>query len=108
MNRVIFKNLGIIKFKDAWSIQESLLKSIIDIKKEKRNNPKIKKKTKSYLLFCEHPDVYTLGKSGNKNNLLLNDEGLKKKGIELDRKVLSELAVNEPDAFKLLVDKVKN
>ncbi len=82
MNRVIFKNLGIIKFKDAWSIQESLLKSIIDIKKEKRNNPKIKKTTKSYLLFCEHPDVYTLGKSGNKNNLLLNDEGLKKKGIE--------------------------
>ena len=35
-------------------------------------------------------------------------DGLKKKGIELDRKVLSELAVNEPDAFKLLVDKVKN
>ena len=34
--------------------------------------------------------------------------GLKKNGIELDRKVLSELAVNEPDAFKLLVDKVKN
>ena len=34
--------------------------------------------------------------------------GLKKKGIDLDRKVLSELAVNEPDAFKLLVDKVKN
>ena len=34
--------------------------------------------------------------------------GLKKKGIELDRKVLSELAVNEPDVFKLLVDKVKN
>ena len=34
--------------------------------------------------------------------------GLKKKGIELDRKVLSELAVNEPNAFKLLVDKVKN
>ena len=34
--------------------------------------------------------------------------GLKKKGIELDRKVLSELAVNEPEAFKLLVDKVKN
>jgi large subunit ribosomal protein L20 len=34
--------------------------------------------------------------------------GLKKKGIELDRKVLSELAVSEPDTFKLLVDKVKN
>ena len=82
MNSVIFKNLGIIKFKDAWALQESLLKSIIDIKRETRNNPKIKKKTKNYLLFCEHPDVYTLGKSGNKDNLLLNDEGLKKKGIE--------------------------
>ena len=46
MNRVIFKNLGIIKFKDAWELQESLLKSIIEIKKENRNNPKNKKKNK--------------------------------------------------------------
>ena len=55
MNRVIFKNLGIIKFKDAWSIQESLLKSIIDIKKEKRNNPKIKKKQKVICCFVSTP-----------------------------------------------------
>ena len=82
MNRVIFKNLGIIKFKDAWELQESLLKSIIDVKRENRNNPENKKKTKNYLLFCEHPDVYTLGKSGNKDNLLLNDELLKKEGID--------------------------
>jgi len=82
MNRVIFKNLGIIKFKEAWELQESLLKSIIETKKENRNNPENKKKTKSYLLFCEHPDVYTLGKSGNKDNLLLNSESLKKEGID--------------------------
>ena len=82
MNRVIFKNLGIIKFKDAWELQESLLKSIIDVKRENRNNPENKKKTNNYLLFCEHPDVYTLGKSGNKDNLLLNDELLKKEGID--------------------------
>ena len=82
MNRVIFKNLGIIKFKDAWELQESPLKSIIDVKKENRSGEKIKKKTKSYLLFCEHPDVYTLGKSGNKNNLLLNETVLKKEGID--------------------------
>ena len=82
MNRVIFKNLGIIKFEDAWRVQEDLLKSIIDLKRLKRNDPKIEKKTKSYLLFCEHPDVYTLGKSGDKNNLLLNEEVLKKEGID--------------------------
>jgi len=82
MNRVIFKNLGIIKFKDAWSLQESLLKSIIDVKRENRNNPKNKKNTKSYLLFCEHPDVYTLGKSGNKDNLLLDEKSLKNEGID--------------------------
>ncbi len=82
MNRVVFKNLGIIRFEEAWRIQESLLKSIIDLKKANRNSPKNKKKTKSYLLFCEHPDVYTLGKSGNKDNLLLNKEGLERSGIE--------------------------
>ena len=82
MNRVIFKNLGIIKFKDAWELQEALLKSIIDVKKENRNSPKKTTKTKNYLLFCEHPDVYTLGKSGNKDNLLLNDARLKKEGID--------------------------
>ena len=82
MNRVIFKNLGIIKFEDAWRIQEELLNSIIDLKKLKRNDPSVTKKTKSYLLFCEHPDVYTLGKSGDKNNLLLNEEVLKKEGID--------------------------
>ena len=43
---------------------------------------------------------------GMKYSTFIN--GLKKKGIELDRKVLSEIAVNEPDTFKLLVDKVKN
>ena len=82
MNSVIFKNLGIIKFEDAWKIQEELLNSIINLKKLKRNDPSVTKKTKNYLLFCEHPDVYTLGKSGDKNNLLLDEEVLKKEGID--------------------------
>ena len=81
MNSVIFKNLGIIKFKEAWDLQESLLNSIIDVKKKNRVNKK-QKQTKNYLLFCEHPDVYTLGKSGNQKNLLLNDSDLKKNGID--------------------------
>ena len=81
MNSVIFKNLGIIDFKEAWGLQESLLNSIIDVKKQNRVGKK-KQQTKNYLLFCEHPDVYTLGKSGDKKNLLLSDESLKKKGID--------------------------
>ena len=81
MNSVIFKNLGIIKFKEAWDLQESLLNSIIDVKKKNRVNKK-QQQTKNYLLFCEHPDVYTLGKSGDQKNLLLNDNDLKKNGID--------------------------
>ena len=73
MNSVFFKNLGIIDFKEAWSIQEDLLGSIISCKKEK-------KPTKSHLIFCQHPHVYTLGKSGKKEHLLLSDEELIKKG----------------------------
>ena len=46
MNSVIFKNLGIIKFEDAWRIQEELLNSIIDLKKLKRNDPSVTKKNK--------------------------------------------------------------
>ena len=72
MNTVFFKNLGLIDFKEAWDIQESTLSSIISDKKNK-------KKTKSYLFFCQHPSVYTLGKSGKKEHLLLTDDELKSK-----------------------------
>ena len=67
MNTVFFKNLGLIDFKDAWGTQEGFLQSIIDDKKNKR-------KTRSYLLFCQHPHVYTLGKSGNEKNLLVDKD----------------------------------
>ena len=69
MKTVFFKNLGLIDFKDAWDIQESILDSIVADKKQKTT-------TKNYLLFCQHPHVYTLGKSGNKENLLLNKKEL--------------------------------
>ena len=71
MNTVFFKNLGLIDFKRAWDIQESLLEEII-------NNKRTNKRTNNFLLFCQHPHVYTLGKSGDMKNLLLNEEGLKK------------------------------
>jgi len=72
MNTVFFKNLGVIDFKEAWDVQESILNSIIEDKK-------CKKKTKSHLLFCQHPHVYTLGKGGKKEHMLLTDNELKLK-----------------------------
>ena len=72
MNTVFFKNLGTVDFKTAWETQESLLSSIINAKRS--GSP-----TKNYLLFCQHPHVYTLGKSGDKKNMLLNEFQLKKK-----------------------------
>ena len=51
MNSVIFKNLGIIKFKEAWELQEALLKSIIDVKKENRNSPEKKNKNKKLFII---------------------------------------------------------
>ena len=75
MNTVFFKNLGIIDFKEAWGLQESILSSIIEKKRKKE-------KTKSQLLFCQHPHVYTLGKSGKKEHLLLKDSELNSGGID--------------------------
>jgi len=73
MNTVFFKNLGLIDFKEAWGVQEALLDSVVS---DKRKGVK----TKSFLLFCQHPHVYTLGKSGDKKNMLLDPGGLSQKG----------------------------
>ena len=73
MTLVEFEELGTIDFKKAWDYQEKLFQRSL---KCKANN----KKAQNYLLFCEHPHVYTLGKSGDKKNLLLNEDLLKHKG----------------------------
>lgn len=77
---VIFRDLGQIDYKEAWDYQEKLFKEVIDVKLANRDLPEEQQKeTPNYLLFCEHPHVYTLGKSGSEDNLLLNEEGLKEK-----------------------------
>ncbi|CAA0154457.1 Lipoate biosynthesis protein B LipB (Octanoyltransferase) [Tenacibaculum maritimum] len=66
-------------YKETWDYQSDLLQSIIDLKiKNRREGTNIP--TKNYFLFVEHPHVYTLGKSGNMSNLLLNEEQLRQKG----------------------------
>ncbi len=73
---VHFVDLGLIDYKKAWEEQERLFNITIQEKIQIRNGES-KIITKNYLLFCEHPHVYTLGKSGSEANLLLDDEGLK-------------------------------
>ncbi len=80
MNQVVFKDLGNKDYKEAWDYQNELFQGIVDIKLANRKS-ELKQKSSNYFLFTEHPPVYTLGKSGDLSNLLLNEEQLKQKGI---------------------------
>jgi lipoyl(octanoyl) transferase len=68
-------HLGIIDFKEAWDIQESYFNKVVAQKLANRNNG-TQQATTNYLLVCEHPLVYTLGKSGKDEHLLLSKEQL--------------------------------
>jgi lipoyl(octanoyl) transferase len=77
MNKeIIYKDLGQIEYAEAWAYQEKLFQDILASKKEPSGAG-----ASNYLLFCEHHHVYTLGKSGSKTNLLINNESLKEKGV---------------------------
>ena len=79
MNRQIkFIDLGTMDYKEAWDFQQNLFDEIVQIKKENRKN-NTNLKTPNYFLFVEHPHVYTLGKSGNYSNLLIDENQLKNK-----------------------------
>ena len=80
-NNIIVKNLGKFNYADCFEYQKKIQNEIIQIKLDNRNK-RIKKITPNYLLFVEHDHVYTLGNSGNSENLLFNEKILKQKGIE--------------------------
>ncbi len=75
MPDVIFKQLGLIDYKEAWDFQEELFQKTID-EKIKIRNGELDIITQNHLLFCQHPHVFTLGKSGSIDHLLLNEEQL--------------------------------
>ncbi len=90
--RIIFEDLGIIHYKNAWDYQEELVKKNLEIKTEARKALSAEPSTFSFegstihhLLFCEHPSVYTLGKSGHIENVLLNESEMEEKEIEFFR-----------------------
>jgi len=77
MNREIkFIDLGLMDYKEAWDFQQKLFDEIVEIKKKNRKDS-TNKKTPNYFLLVEHPHVYTLGKSGNMSNLLIDETQLK-------------------------------
>jgi lipoyl(octanoyl) transferase len=80
---VYFKDLGLMSYTQAWDYQEALLKKNVEIKL-KYHSAHLKQKkssTTNYLLFVEHPPVYTLGKTGHEENILLGEKELNEKGI---------------------------
>jgi lipoyl(octanoyl) transferase len=83
--QVLFEDWGLIDYKEAWDKQEALLAKTVQLKTDMRNyqaqmpNEVDNRLTPNYLIFCEHPHVYTLGKSGKPEHLLLDDAGLKEK-----------------------------
>ena len=101
--QVIFSDLCQMNYKDAWDYQETLLQENVKKKSVARNQQSetinemmagtpsaveplaLDLNTQHYLLFVEHPPVYTLGKSGNIDNVLLSEENLKARGIEFFR-----------------------
>ena len=77
--KVNFEDLGLIDYKKCWDYQEMLFSKIVAVKSANRKVNK-SKTTKNYLIFCEHPHVYTLGRSGDKANLLVSKDYLKSRG----------------------------
>ena len=81
MQKVVFRDLGLIDYKEAWDIQEKLFDETVQ---RKFSNRKLKEDeqvpTTDHLLLCEHPHVYTLGKSGQEEHLLINQKQLEAAG----------------------------
>lgn len=77
MKQVVFKDLGRLSYKDAWDFQEAKLLEKTNLKREGQAE-----KIQNELFFVEHNPVYTLGKSGHEENVLISKENLEKRGIE--------------------------
>ncbi len=76
IQKVFFQDLGRVAYQPAWDFQESLLRENLDLKAATNEMPPAERPTFHNLLFCEHPHVYTLGKSGKPEHLLANNERL--------------------------------
>lgn len=90
MQNVIYKDLGNMDYQAAWDYQESLLQENVRSKAEARQRADVGEDvpagaTTHYLLFVEHPPVYTLGKSGHMENVLIGQDQMEARGIQFFR-----------------------
>jgi len=75
-----FIHLGLKDYQEAWDFQEKLFEETVNLKITNRKLPETEQtQTRNYLIFCQHPHVYTLGKSGDENHLLANEDFLREK-----------------------------
>ena len=83
MQKVYFQELGLIDYKECWDHQEKLFSEIVQLKIANRKAGLDEQtNTNNYLLFCEHPHVYTMGKTGSVDNLLLNQDEFDERGLD--------------------------
>ncbi len=83
MNKtLLLKDIGEGEYQSVWELQQELFDGIVEIKNKNRENDKAEQ-TPNYLLYVEHPHVYTLGKSGDAQNMLLNEQMLSRVGASL-------------------------
>ena len=81
--KVEFRDLGLLDYQQAWDYQEELFAKTVSLKIMNRPlSPRDQTPSENYVLFVEHPHVYTLGKSGKEQNLLLDEDGLKNYHIQ--------------------------
>jgi len=74
ITEVVFRDLGLVDYQKAWDRQEEWFHQLVDFKRD----PSGRKRPPQYLLFCEHPHVFTLGKRGDEKNLLIAKDFLNK------------------------------
>ena len=85
MNKnITFEDLGLIEYQEAWDYQTKIFEKTIAVKsvnRKKKDQGLEVETTKNHLIFCEHPHVYTLGKSGKESHLLMNSTQLEENNI---------------------------
>lgn len=79
---IYFEDKGLVPYKECWDYQLAQFHEMVNRKKRNKENPDNPESTESRLIFCSHPHVYTLGKSGSEDNLLLTESELKFHGAE--------------------------
>ena len=83
MQNVLFQDLGLIDYKECWDYQERLFSETVQLKISNRKaGLEDQKNTVNHLIFCEHPHVYTMGKTGSEDHLLLNQKEFDEQGLD--------------------------